>query len=236
VFGISSDILDKSASADDLVVFLEIVGLICFMQRWAALEWRKSRAIDLKPLRLRRAIDWYPANTFLGLLANSVLVANLGGLLSLFGGSLYREPFDSAWPHWQHLIIVLVGCPTIPIAYFWSRSEFMHYSGAIRPLPLRDVIRAVISFRSPERLAGAFAFFFLTIWSVILLLDLRFVPRIASFPDGSVGTLGFGAAWAITLAVFLFSGVIPWIAVYRGLPNLFDRGRATRQEVQRDRE
>jgi len=72
VFGFGSEVLDKTADMKDFIAFLSIACLIYFMQRWAAFEWRKSRAIELTPIHLKYGVCWYPANTFLGLVANSL--------------------------------------------------------------------------------------------------------------------------------------------------------------------
>jgi len=234
-FGIGSDVLDKTADADDLFAFGAMGVLICFMQQWAALEWRKSEGIILPLRHLNNRIDWYPANTFLGLLSNFFFIVYFIELLLAFTAtpSLYQSGY-SVWPLWQRVVLAIVGCPLTAVAYLWSRAEYLHSLGEIKPLSLCDMIHRAARSKTPESVIGLLVFFLLTIWCLILLLDLTFVQRIASFPDGSVGTVGSAGGSAATVTVLFLYGVIPWIAVYRRLSDLLDHGHTTTREVKCD--
>jgi hypothetical protein len=236
VFEIGDSILDRTAGADDLMVFFLIACLICFMQRWAALELRKRNNVVLQRKHLRCGINWYPANSYWGLLSNALLITCLAGLPLNFlsGGSAVSHTMVSVWPHWQRLVMTLVGCTLIPTYYLWSRAESLHPSRTTKPLSPSYIARRAVDFRFPECLVGTLAFCLLTLWCFVLLFDLRFVPRIASFPNGTAGRFGFAGGCTIILSGLLFDGVFPWIAVYRGLRDLLDHGRAAPQEVRHD--
>jgi hypothetical protein len=210
----------------DLLGVLLLIGcFILFMQRWAAVEWRRKKGDILAPSRLKFGLHWYHANSFLGLVSNSLLILNAVALLlmplidSMTSNS---HPYMvDALPNWQRIVMVIIGAPSFLIAYFWSQSEFLIASRAIRQLTLREIAQRARDFRFPERPAGALVLFLLTIWCLVLIFDVKYLGRIAAFPDGSVGTVGFGEAWFTFSLVFLLNGAVPWIAIYRGLPMLF---------------
>jgi hypothetical protein len=233
--GIISDILDKTADMGDLAIVL-VIGIVAyFMQQWAALEWRKSQDVLLQPRRLFVGFKWYPANSFWGLFANSFLI--IFPILVIFGLSTKdstNTSLYSVWPVWQRIVFSLVGCQLFAVGYLWCRAEFLLCSGEIKRLSVRDLVLRVVRPQTPEGLIGLLAFSLLTIWCCVLLLDLRFVQQIASFGDGSVGTAGAGAAYSVLLVSLILYGVIPWIAVYRGLSDLLDHGRIVVQEVKCD--
>jgi hypothetical protein len=204
------------------------------MQQWAALEWRKGQGIVLSPRRLYHGLRWYPANSFWGLFANSLLVVYPIFLAFSFAAASASYQNFSVWPFWQLVVFSLVGCHLIVVAYLWSRAEYLLYSGRVRLLSMRDLMRRATQPQTPESWIGLLAFFLLTIWCLILLTDLRFVQRIASFADGSAGTTGQASAWTMLLTVLFLYGFIPWIAVYRGLSNLLDYGRGNTKEVRCD--
>jgi hypothetical protein len=231
-----NDILKGTADSSDFFGLVVIGGLICFAQRWAGLEWRHCNGIASEPKRLAFGMSWYPANTFLGLLSNSSLVLGILGLSTLFmpSGFVSAETIVDVLPRWQRVVSVFVGSASIPVSYLWSRAESMLYSGTIRPLSLRDFLRYVLEPQSPERLVGLLAFFFLNVWCVVLLLDLRFVQIATNFPDGSVGTVGIGGAFLALLLVFVLNGLVPWIAAYHGLSDLLDHGRTAPEGAEHD--
>jgi hypothetical protein len=238
VYGEYTRTLEDSVDVGSIVVSLEIVGLICFMQRWAALEWRKCNGLVSQPKHLGRRIIWYPANSFLGLVANSMLIIGLSGLLLgpfLPGLANYQSYTDDLCV-WQRILLNLGRCFLVPVAYFWSRSESMHFSGEIKSLSPSDIVRYARDFRLSEQMVGMLALFFLTIWCLILFSEVIFVSRIATYPDGNVGTIGFGMGYALAATSLVFSGIIPWIAVYRGLSDLLDHGRSAPLGVQCDRD
>ncbi len=206
--------------------FLLIGCFLVLMQRWAALESRRRNGQILAPTRLIIGLNWYHANSFLGLVSNSWLVLNAAGLLFMPLAYLTISPVQStavsAWPQWQRIVMVIINAPSLPIAYFWSRSEFLLASGSIRPMGVREIVRRSSEPRFPERPICALAFFFLTAWCVVLVLDTMNIGVIAAVPDGSVGTIGLAGAWLSWALVFLLSGGVPWIAVYRGLPMVFN--------------
>jgi hypothetical protein len=207
-------------------VFFLIGCLLLLMQRWAALERRRENGEILAPTRLMFGLHWYHANSFLGFASNSWLVFNAIGLLLMpwtySTMSTVQSTFLDAWPNWQRIVMAIINAPALPIAYFWSRSEFLIASGAIRPLKLREIVRRSSHFRFPERPICASVLFLLTIWCFVLVLDTRNIGRMAAFPDGSVGTTGLSSAWFGLVFVFLLVGAVPWIAVYRGLPTAFN--------------
>lgn len=233
--GIGGDVLDKTAEPSDLFVVLIILVLAFFMQQWAALEWRKNKGIPLPPRQLFRLLSWYPANTFLGLLSNSLLVVYFSSLVLAFTAKDSTPPsFIFIWPSWQRIVMTLVACPIIPTIYLWSRSEYLLYSEKVRQLSLGDIMRLEARSMPGQSLIGLLVFFLLTIWCLVLLSDLRFVGRIALSADGSVGTAGLVGAWSAMIVVLLLYGFVPWIAVYRGLSDLLDYGPAAKQEVKCD--
>lgn len=224
VYEASTDNSGDIGVGELLGVLLVIGCFILFMQRWAALEWRRKSGEILAPDRLRFGLRWYHANSLLGLVSNSLLLVSTLALLLMplinLMATKSGPSFVEAWPNWRRIVMVVIGSPSLPIAYFWSRSEFLLSSGAIRQLTLREIARRARDFRFPEGLIGASAFVLLTIWCLVLILDVRYIARIAAFPDGSVGTVGLGGAWVAVGFMFLLNGAVPWMAVYRGLPML----------------
>jgi len=91
-----------------LLVFL--VSLILFMQRWAALEWRRRTGEVAAPVPLRFGLHWYPANSFLGLISNALLVLQSASLLFMplvIAAGTAREPSLRGFlPAWQQAVIV----------------------------------------------------------------------------------------------------------------------------------
>jgi hypothetical protein len=234
LFAVGDNALDRTADANDLLAIVMIVCVTCLMQRWAALELRKANKIVLPTKHLRFGISWYPANSHWGLLSNSLLIFYGVGLLwsVLSGGASDNSVIFALWPYWQRLVMALVSCALVPIYYLWSRAESMNHSGAIKPLTLRGLGRDAFRLRPLDRFAGLLAFCLATIWCLVLVLDMRLASRIALLPDGVAGTLGLGRAWATLVPTVLFEGVFPWIAIYRGLPDLLDHGRAAAQGVE----
>ncbi len=238
VYGEYTRTLEDSVGVVSILVFLEIVGSICFMQRWAALEWRKCNGLVSPPKHLGFGIIWYPANSFLGLVANSMVIIGLTGLLlgPFLPGLANYQSYTDDLRVWQRILITLGRGFLLPVAYFWSRSESMHFSGEIKSLSPSDIVHYARDFRLSERMVGIVIFFLLTIWCLVLFFDVFFVSRIATFPDGDVGTLGFGLGYTLAAIFLVFNGIIPWIAVYRGLSELLDHGRLTPLGVQCDRD
>jgi hypothetical protein len=230
--GIGTDIHDNAADPSDLFVVLLIAMLAYFMQQWAALEWRRSQGVLLRPRQMFVGLRWYPANNSWGLFAHSFTVTY--PVLLLYGftaGDSMNQSIYSVWPAWQRIGFTLIGCQLIGVACLWCRAEYLLHSGEMRRVSLRSLVLRVARYPTPENLVGLIVFSLLTIWCLILLLDLRFVQQIASFGDGSAGTAGAGGAYSAVLTVLIVYGVIPWIAVYRGMSDLLNHGRTTAQEV-----
>lgn len=209
----------------DLDGMLTIVCIIIFVQRWACIELRRAYSETLVPAKLVAGLYWYRANSFLGLIANAVILLAIFELLGFpigFRASGSAVSIGQAFPAWQLILVSIIGAPLLLLAYYWSRAEYFIGVGGVRPVTALEIMRQSRDLRFPERLIGLLCFLFLSVWCVLLLFDVKYLARIAAFPDGSVGTLGFGVAWMVIVLRFLFWGVIPWLAVYRGLPLLFN--------------
>ena len=227
IYGVASGTIDEPFDSGWIVVSLELLGLILFMQRWAALEWRRRNGIVLQPQLFRMGLAWYSANTFVGLISNAVICLSLASLLisPLVARNRSYVSFMLAWPAWQRVVIPLVSFFLIPTAYFWSRAENMHFNGEIKPLNISDIYRHARRPRSAVEFVGILALLLSTVWCFVVFSDLYYVIRIGNFPDGEAGTLGIGGGLTITTMLIIFRGIVPWVAIYRGLSDLLDHGR-----------
>jgi hypothetical protein len=224
--GAGSDFLSGTPTSDDLFAVGMALALACFSQRWAAIERRNHSNSRLEPRRLPFGLKWYPANTFLALVANSLLVWSAFSLfIPASWGAGQSQLITDPLPVWQHLALGAIACAITPVAYLWSRTEWLVFKGEISPLSPRAIFRRLAVPVPTEQVIGLLALLLLAAWCLVLLTDLPLVPRIASSPDGEVGTLGAGIAWTIVSTLILFWGAMPLLAVYRGLAELFDNRR-----------
>lgn len=83
--------------------------------------------------------------------------------------------------------------------------------------------------RFPECSIGASVFLLLSLWCLVLLFDVRYVDRLATFPDGEVGTIGIDEACFALGSLFFFNGVVPWVSVYRGLSLLLTHRQSSEE-------
>ena len=221
VIAFCSGDLEDVESAEAIRVFLYLALLVVLFERWAALEQRISNNLALKP----RAIGpfcWYPANSGYGFLAQIMLVLGFAVIASYCAELVSPGAFlFMPLPRWELVPLALIRCAFLPVGYVWSEME---YNCSKQPLVKKRNFNEFLAMtlRAPttEGLVGSIALAAVTAWNVILLLNLRSIPAFASFPSTTgfdpAGEVGLaGAIWSY-LALLLFVGWLPWLAIYRG--------------------
>ncbi|HEV7553094.1 MAG TPA: hypothetical protein VGP65_15510 [Candidatus Angelobacter sp.] len=190
--------------------------------RWAALEYRIVHSIRLEP-KAWGSFFWYPANNRFGFLAQIVLVLGFIRLLSLFFFFLPDIILATSVPvsPLQIGFASIIRSAFVPLGYFWSQTE---YNFAKTPWVRRtwtNFFRTVSKTRAGEQAVGLLALIVLTIWNIILLVDCKAIPLVASFPDSDGIPIGLGPVLSNYVVSILMVGWLPWIAVWRGMPKLF---------------
>jgi len=221
LFSTVQDIVDRSVSMDDFDGLIAVGAMTLFAQRWGAMQWRRSEGIECGPRKLRLGLLWFPANSFLGLVANAYLITNIFSVIRAFMPAGSPPLLATALiPEWQYPFLICVGAATIPAAYFWPGVEHGLFTGRLAAPSPKKLLRQLNLRPSPERAAGLLVLVLLTLWVFALLLDFTRIPLAASAPDGGVATIGLEGASAEALAALIFLGILPWLPVYRGISAL----------------
>jgi hypothetical protein len=182
---------------------------------------------ERKPFVIRRAI--YPANNFLGLVANVMLTVTILNLPVVHVSTAATTLSDHLFPLWQQVPLALSYSLSLPIFYFWSASEFRHSTGQLRNVRFQELRESAINYRQPEKVVGTVAFLMMSARLLILIADGFYIPRLSAFPDSGTGTIGLVTASIVMLTVVIIQGGMPWLAVYRGLSDLLDTGRYSKE-------
>lgn len=188
-------------------------------ERWAALEHRISKHIVLKPKTVGY-MTWYPANSRYAILAQVMLTSGMAHIASfIFGFFTTLTTIGSSMPFspWESAFSSLLHSAFLPIGYCWVQMEFNYLERPERRT-WSGFIRMIFRTRTAEQFVGLITLLVLTIWNLVLLLEVRRIPLFASFQDSPGGPeAAMTGAVAGFLADFFLVGWLPWLAVYRGL-------------------
>jgi hypothetical protein len=217
-----------------------ILSLVCYgtlFQRWATVEQRISSNLAIKS-RPIGPVSWYPANNRYGFLAQIMLALAVVQIVFFFAPfSPVSVPSPSVpFTAWELALAVLIHAAFLPVGYSWAELEYKHSEHPLVRQNLCDFLKMACGPQTAEQFAGSIAFVSMTVWNIILLIDLRGIPKLASFPDtsgfGQVGQVGVVKAALIYLLLVATAGWLPWLAVYRGLWVLYQNEDKLRERSQ----
>jgi hypothetical protein len=226
VFGIVStiqDVFNSSFEWGELAALIVIFTASLAPHRWAALEWRRSKMEILKPVHLPLGLHWFPPQSLFGLIANIWLLLEFfwipfAAVLWEFGFQFSNVP--EVVPRWESTCAFLLSGFSLPLAYFWARTEYKISSGELHRNS-RSLLRSLMAPRSVQGAVGTVAFVAISAWLIIDVIDIRILPSMSSLDITGSG-YGFVCAEIIGFVIgMVFSGVLPWLAVYRGLSEIF---------------
>jgi hypothetical protein len=218
--------LEDFTTAEFVLLFTSFILYGTLSQRWANLEYRLSNCIQLQP-KLWGCFCWYPANNRFGFLAQILIVIGFLRLLFLFSFFLPATSLFASVPfsRWEFPIAMIVRSAFIPIGYFWSQTEFKYLNDPNCRPNWRVFIRALFRFNRGEQIVGVIALIALTIWNLILIADFKSISLAASFPDSEGVPVGIPSVLFSYLLSAAMIGLLPWLAVWRGIPRLYGNGR-----------